>query len=144
MVVGQGDALVLRTPQGHWVVMDAGREWSGGDAGARTVVSYLKRRGAERLSLFVLSRAHADHVGGGASVLRAFGADELWDGAWDDGTPGDRRLLETSCRMGIAWRRVQPGDTRRIAGVEFTVLAPDSAWVTAQQDSNEAGVELRV
>ncbi|MBI3792829.1 MAG: ComEC family DNA internalization-related competence protein, partial [Gemmatimonadetes bacterium] len=142
--VGQGDALALRTPHGQWVVMDAGREWPGGDAGARTVVPYLKRAGAERVRLLVLSHAHADHVGGAAAVLAQLGADELWDGAWVGPTPGYRRLLTVARAQRTAWQRVHPGDTRTIDGVAFMVLAPDSAWVTQQQDANEASVVVRV
>lgn len=142
--VGQGDALALRTPGGHWIVMDAGREWPGGDAGARTVVPYLKRQGAEHVSLFVLSHAHADHVGGAAAVLAQLGADEIWDGAWVGPTPGYRRMLTEARARRIGWHRVHPGDTRVIDSVEFTVLAPDSAWVMAQQDANEASVVVRV
>jgi competence protein ComEC len=142
--VGQGDALAMRTPHGQWVVMDAGREWPGGDAGARTVVPYLKRHGAERVALFVLSHAHADHVGGAAEVVSRLGADEIWDGAWVGPTPGYRRLLDEARTKRIAWHRVHPGDSRIIDSVEFTVLAPDSTWVTEQQDANEASVVLRV
>ena len=142
--VGQGDALALRTPHGEWVVMDAGREWPGGDAGTRTVVPYLKRRGAARVRLFVLSHAHADHVGGAAAVLAQLGADELWDGAWVGPTPGYKRMLTEARTRRIPWHRVHPGDTRVIDSVEFTVIAPDSAWVTQQHDANEASVVVRV
>ena len=142
--VGQGDALALRTPGGHWVVMDAGREWPGGDAGARTVVPYLRRLGARHLALFVLSHAHADHVGGAAAVLKSLDTDEVWDGAWVGPTDGYRRMLLQARTAHVAWRRVQPGDTRRIDGVEFTVMAPDSGWVSRQTDANEASVVVRV
>jgi competence protein ComEC len=142
--VGQGDALALRTPHGSWVVMDAGRDWPGGDAGARTVVPYLKRLGAERVRLFILSHAHADHVGGAAAVLMQLGADELWDGAWVGTTPGYRAMLAAARTRRTAWARVHPGLTRTVDGVEFTVLAPDSAWVARQEDANEASVVVRV
>jgi Predicted hydrolase (metallo-beta-lactamase superfamily) len=36
--VGQGDAIALRTPAGRWLLFDAGREWTGGDAGRSTVI----------------------------------------------------------------------------------------------------------
>ena len=66
--VGQGDAIAVRTPAGRWLLVDAGRVWRGGDAGRRTVLPYLRRRGG-RLAAFILSHPHADHVGGAASVL---------------------------------------------------------------------------
>ena len=68
--VGQGDAIALRTPNAHWILIDAGRAWRGGDAGRSTVIPYIGRRGG-RLDLFVLSHPHTDHAGGAASVLHA-------------------------------------------------------------------------
>ena len=63
--VGQGDAILLRTPAGRWVLFDSGPTWRGGDAGRSTVLPYILRRGG-RLEAFVLSHPHADHVGGAA------------------------------------------------------------------------------
>jgi competence protein ComEC len=68
--VGQGDAIALRTRRGRWVVVDAGRSWSTGDAGKSTVVPYIAHRGG-RVALFALSHPHADHVGGAASLFAA-------------------------------------------------------------------------
>src|SRR5207249_1629102 len=46
--VGQGDAAVLRTPNGRWIVIDGGPRIPGSDAGRRVVVPFLRRHGAGR------------------------------------------------------------------------------------------------
>src|SRR5881296_1724941 len=51
--VGQGDAVVLRTPNSRWVVIDGGPRTPDSDAGRRIVVPFLRRQGAGRLSLVV-------------------------------------------------------------------------------------------
>ena len=43
--VGQGDAAAVRTPGGHWVVIDAGPAGGGADAGRRVVAPFLARPG---------------------------------------------------------------------------------------------------
>src|SRR5438034_1586229 len=68
--VGQGDAILLRTNRGRWLLLDAGPAWRGGDAGRTTVLPYVLRRGGT-LEAFVLSHPHTDHVGGAATVLSA-------------------------------------------------------------------------
>ena len=141
--VGQGDALALRTPAGRWILMDAGRTWIGGDAGRRTVVPYIRRRGGD-VVVFVLSHPDADHVGGAASVLEALRPAAFWDGAYLGTSASYRAALAVADRRGIPWHRVHPGDTLRVDGVFLRVLAPDSAWTAASHDPNDASCVLLV
>ncbi|MBI2795647.1 MAG: DNA internalization-related competence protein ComEC/Rec2 [Gemmatimonadetes bacterium] len=142
--VGQGDAIAIRTPRGRWIVMDAGRDWKGGDAGRTTVVPYLQRHGGGEVALFVLSHPHADHAGGAASLFAALRPAEFWDGAYVGTSESYVRTLQAARAGGVAWRRVRAGDSREIDGVRLDVLAPDSAWMTTTADPNEASVVLRV
>lgn len=141
--VGQGDAVALRTPHGHWLLVDAGRSWRGGDAGRATVIPYLRRRGGD-LALFILSHPHADHVGGASSVLRSLHPSVYWDGAFVGTSPPYRASLATARAEHVRWRRVHPGDTLQIDGVGLRVLAPDSAWMASLDGPNEASVVLLV
>lgn len=141
--VGQGDALAVRTPRGRWVVVDAGRRWRGGDAGRRTVVPYLRRRGGP-VALFVMSHPHDDHAGGAASVVRALRPALWWEPAFVMGSAGYRDALEAVRETGTRWERVRPGRRFMLDGVAFTVLAPDSAWTVAQHEANETSIVLRV
>lgn len=141
--VGQGDAVALRTPRGRWVLVDAGPRWQGGDAGRRTVVPHLRRRGGE-LALFVLSHAHDDHAGGAASVVQALRPRLWWESAWVGTSPGYREALSRVQQQTLRWQRVRPGQSLTLDGVHFDVLAPDSTWTAAQHDANETSVVLRV
>lgn len=141
--VGQGDALALRTPKGRWILVDAGRRWDGGDAGRRTIVPYVRRMGGD-VAAFVLTHAHDDHVGGAASVVAALDPARWWEPAFVTSSEAYQRALVTLRDAGGEWHRVRPGDTWRLDGVELRVLAPDSAWTSAQRDANETSVVLRV
>jgi len=135
--VGQGDGLALRTPSGRWVLFDAGRSWSGGDAGRATIIPYLRKRGGA-LHAFVLSHPHSDHVGGGASTLAAARPSEYWDGAYVMANDDYRASLLEAARLRVAWHRVHPGDSVSLDGVHIRFLAPDSAWAASLKDPNEA------
>ncbi len=87
--VGQADGIVIQTPRGHALLVDAGgrleRGSRGGDSvaelvGERTVVPYLLRQGIHELDALILSHPHGDHAGGVAPVLRRIGVAQFDDG----------------------------------------------------------------
>ena len=135
--VGQGDAILLRTNGGHWILFDAGPAWRGGDAGRTTVLPYILRRGGS-LDAFVLSHPHTDHVGGAASVLAAMRPHTYWDAAFAGGSDSYIASLAAARKLGVEWHRVHPGDSIRIDGVSVSFLAPDSAWTVGLKDPNLA------
>ena len=135
--VGQGDAILLRTDLGRWVLFDAGPAWRGGDAGRSTVLPYILRRGGS-LEAFVLSHPHTDHVGGAASVLGSMRPRAYWDAAFAGGSDAYSLSLAAAREEGIEWRRVHPGESVLIDGVTLTFLAPDSTWTMGLKDSNLA------
>lgn len=141
--VGQGDALALRTPRGRWVVFDAGRAWTGGDAGRSVLVPYLRARGGT-VYAFVLSHPHADHAGGAASVVRAMRPTLYVDAGYPGGSGSYRESLVAARESATRWERVHPGDSLAIDGVVLTFLAPDSAWTAGLDDANLASTVLRV
>ena len=135
--VGQGDAVLLRTDAGRWVLFDAGPAWNGSDAGRRVIIPYLRRRGGT-LESMVLSHPHNDHVGGAASVLTAMHPRTFWDAAFAGGAESYLASLSAAKKEGIEWRRVHPDDSVRIDGVTLSFLAPDSAWTVGLRDPNLA------
>lgn len=141
--VGQGDAIALRTARGHWVLMDAGRVWRGGDAGRSTVVPYLAHRGGT-LAAFILSHPHDDHVGGAASVLRALRPRDYYDAAYTRAGQAYRASLLEARRDGTIWHRVHPGDSLVVDEATLTFLGPDSAWASGLRDANEASAIVLV
>src|SRR5437773_679183 len=80
--VGQGDAIVVETPDGRAVVVDAG---AGGpwrlDAGERAVAPFLWNRGVLALHATLTTHADIDHAGGMAALRRLFAVTESWDDA---------------------------------------------------------------
>jgi len=135
--VGQGDAILLRTDGGKWILLDAGPAWRGGDAGRSTILPYILRRGGS-LEAFVLSHPHTDHVGGAASVLGALHPHAYWDAAFAGGSEGYIASLAAAKKNGIEWHRVHPGDSINVDHVTVSFLAPDSAWTVGLKDPNLA------
>jgi competence protein ComEC len=142
--VGQGDAAAIRTPGGHWVLVDAGPASPGSDAGRSVVVPFLRRHGVERLDALILSHAHADHLGGAASVLERIPAGEVIDPAMQSPDPLYAGFLAQLDELDEPWVRARRGDGFLIDGVRFRILHPDTAWAEWGADLNENSLVLLV
>jgi competence protein ComEC len=142
--VGQGDAAVIRTPQGHWLLVDAGPRTSDWDAGRNVVGPFLRRHGVSRVSMIVVSHAHADHLGGVPWVVDHFRVDQVVEPGDFDHSPLYLEFLEDLDRREVAWHVARAGATFELDGVHFAVLHPDTAWAEWGEDLNEDSVVLQV
>ena len=83
--VGQGDCLLLQTPQGHTILIDGGgandeQQASQSDVGEQVVLPFLRSQGIGHLDVLVITHPHGDHVGGLAAVLRQESIGVVLDG----------------------------------------------------------------
>ena len=141
--VGQGDAVLVRTDRGNWLIFDAGRVWRTGDAARTTIIPYIRSRGGN-VRAFILSHAHADHAGGAASIFRSLAPGEFWDSAFPQGSAVYDLALRAASESGVEWKRVQAGELFAVDGVVVRFLAPDSAWTASLSDPNEASTIARI
>lgn len=70
--VGQGDAAVVRLPDGKSILIDGGVLVDRFDAGRLAVAPYLWDQGVRRIDLVVGTHMQADHLGGLGSILSEF------------------------------------------------------------------------
>lgn len=64
--VGQGDSILVISPEGKTVLIDAGDTGRG-----KIVLEALNRYNVKQLDYFIATHAHADHIGGADEVLNA-------------------------------------------------------------------------
>jgi competence protein ComEC len=122
--VGQGDAILITTPLGKSVLVDAGPATPGFDAGERTVVPFLRRQGIDTLDLLLVTHAHRDHTGGVGGVRRSIPVRRVLGGS---GWGGDGCAFD----VGQAGMEVSPDPT-----VRFYVLSPDGKAEAARGSDN--------
>jgi competence protein ComEC len=142
--VGQGDAIVLRTPAGRWVAVDAGPRIGSRDAGRQVVGPFLRRRGVSRLAALFVTHGDADHAGGARSLLDALPADVAVDPAMPLPTSPYLEYLAAVESGGGAWAAGRSGDSLLIDGVQLAVLHPSEAWMRREARANEASLVLHV
>jgi competence protein ComEC len=142
--VGQGDAVVLRTPGQAWVLIDGGPRVAGHDAGRRVVLPFLRRQGVGELSAVVVSHGDADHLGGIPAIVSDLAPNLVVDPGQPIGSELYLEYLETLDRVGSEWRAVRAGDMLEIDSVQMKVLHPSSEWINHELEPNENSVVLRV
>jgi len=141
---GLGDAAVIRTPGGRWMLVDGGPAGARADAGRRVVAPFLARRGAGALAVVIVSHAHADHLGGVPAVLRRLTAGLVVEPGAPVADGGYLGFLDLLASERIRWHPGRTGECFRLDGVTFTILHPEPGWAGWGEDVNEDSLVLLV
>ena len=140
--VGQGDAILLRSPGRRWVLVDAGPRSEQWDAGLRRVIPALRRRGIRRLEALVLTHPHLDHVGGAAAVLRGVQVGLVLDPGLAQGSGAFIEALEAAAERNTPWSVTEGGTVLRLDGMVLEVLRPEGPTARPDVDPNDVSVVL--
>lgn len=133
--VGEGDATLVRSPDGKTALIDAGRKPG--------LAARLRDLGVDRIDLVVASHADADHIGGMLDVLRGMPVRYFLD----NGVPHDTRtylalMREVRDRPDITYLHAEPR-TIGLGRAEIRVL-PLPRAIGGVGDQNDASVGLVV
>lgn len=156
--VGQGDAAVVRTGAGRWLVFDAGPgtsiledrplgdgpprldPWTG-DAGRNVLVPYLRAHGATEIELLALSHPHLDHFGGSGALFDAFRVRYVLDPGLPEPSVAYLAFLERVDRERAVWIKGTAGTSLTIDDVQLRLLWPPPG---GEGDANETSLAFRL
>ena len=135
--VGQGDCVLVESPNGKNILIDGGGvegiRASGNpeirDAvGEKVVVPFLHRKGINRLDLVILTHPHADHLGGLNKVLEEIKVDQVLDSGQVYNSQAYRRFKELVRANGIRYSIAQAGQVLNLGdnlkGYIFNPILP--------------------
>jgi competence protein ComEC len=148
--VGQGDSLLLITPDGKTLLVDGGG-FGGGphqapqdfDIGEEVVSPALWSRGIRHLDAVALTHAHSDHMGGLPAILRNFHPAELWVGS-NPRFGAYNALLDEAAELHIRLRSLRAGDALTLGSTEISVLAPFRDYQPGAEPANNDSLVLHM
>jgi competence protein ComEC len=150
--VGQGDSLLVVSPAGQTMLVDAGGPVGRGaivpttnwDVGEEVVAPYLWSRHIRRLDVVLLTHAHSDHMGGMPAILRDFHPRELWISIDPGNSLLFRALLAQAQEQHILVRHFHAGEAFSWSGLHTTVLAPELSYFNPGAPVNNDSLVIRL
>ena len=142
--VGQGDSTLVRFPDGHSLLVDAGGGTDQFDMGARVVAPALWAGGIRRLATLAITHGDPDHLGGAPSVLRDFSAGRVWEGVPVPLHAPVQALRQLADSRAVAWQTLQRGDRFHFGGADVHVWNPAPPDWERQKVRNDDSIVLEI
>ena len=128
--VGQGDAILIRTPE-QTVMVD-----TGDSSEVVRLRDVLNKEGARRIDKLIITHPHRDHIGGAAEVFRLCDVKAVYDNGQPTTTNIYREYLKTIQKKKIPYQSLRDGDVLDLGGgAVLRVLSP------TQQMVDERGIQ---
>lgn len=117
MDVGQGDSILIQTPDGRYGLVDGGGEGS-------QALEYLQSHGINSLDVMVATHAHSDHIGGLAAILRAMPVERVITNGQVQASGVYEDFLNAISASGAQYSEVKRGDSIPLGSLGMDVLHP--------------------
>ena len=124
LAIGQGDAILIRTPE-QTVVVD-----TGDSSEIHRLRDALKKEGVRRLDKLIITHPHRDHLGGAAEIFRLCDVKAVYDNGQPTTTNIYREYLKTIQKKKIPYQPLRDGDNLDLGGgASLHVLSPTQQMV---------------
>jgi len=139
--VGQGDSILIQSPDAKNMLVDAGEQEAG-----EKVVSYLKSHGVKRLEFLVMTHPHSDHIGGVPAVIENLRVSYVLDSGYPHGSSLQERVLRQIDEKKIPYLIAYAGQQYRLGRkVRIEILSPPRRLFRGtESDANNNSVVMRI
>lgn len=131
---GNSDSMVLLTPDGHSMLVDAGESDD-----AQRILDTLRALGIDSLDAAVATHPHADHIGSMAEILKNVPVKNFYMTDFAATTKTYEKMLDQLEESGVPVTNAKAGQTFELGGVQFTVLNPQDR---EYKDANNSSIVL--
>lgn len=146
--VGQGDGIVIQTPEGKSYLIDGGSS-SKTSTGRYQMLPFLKSRGISRINGIFISHVDEDHISGvweilelQAQGLTSVYVSSLYLPKWQDPPENWSDLEKLGRQAGVRIHTVKRGDILRSGKMKLCFLAPEDG--AKGENVNEDGMVIQL
>jgi competence protein ComEC len=129
--VGEGDAVLIRLPDGRAVVYDGGKD-------RRALLDGLRRLNVPSVDLVIASHGHSDHVGGLTRVLRHYQPGWVMENGLPHTTGRYEEFIQAIADLGTL--RLEPTARTLVYGEVKLHIVPPPLIPEWDQNDNSIGV----
>jgi len=140
MDVGQGDAILIQTPE-QTILVDTG------DTPTKSkLASYIKSEGISVIDKLIITHPHADHIGGVQAVMDNFTIKQIYDSGQTATSNMYKQYLLTAQKKKIPFALLEAGGQLDIGGgIVLKVLAPEKPFISgSDSDLNNNSIVLKL
>lgn len=142
--VGNGDSILLQTPEKKTMLIDAGPAFDSWDASWR-ILPALKSLSIDTLDALVLTHTESDHIGGAAALVRDFPIRAVLTSGQSNNTVCFQRMTDEMRSRELQAKPLKAGDLLdALRPFPIWVLSPDSVWKMEGMNLNQRSLVLRV
>ena len=144
--VGQGDSIVITTPDDHTMVVDTGRSSPTDDSGRKVVLPFLRSKGMNSIDALLLTHPDDDHIGGAVTILNRIRVGRLLVSAVPSNAPNYVRVLDTANKQRVPIFHLARGQTIDFHDSAFAdVLNPPANGSPSREHAdNNGSLVLRI
>ncbi len=145
MDVGQGDAALIRTPEGKNILIDTGGLQGDGDIARMVLLPYLRYLGVKQIDALCLSHGDHDHAGGAAGIATKLPVKNVFLGAGAEKSPDVQALLKTIGKKANVYS-LQKGEQWHVGDCKIVVAsaAEKTSSAAAVTDTNASSLILQL
>lgn len=135
--VGQGDSILIQTPQGKNILIDAGTSTYG-----PIIAQFLRNKGISKIDALIATHPHADHIGGMSHIIQNFEIASIYMPKASTTTQTFENLLLTIQTKGLKINSARAGI---ILSIDSTINAKFIAPISENyNDLNQFSAVLRI